>query len=623
MVAPRKKSQAPTRIWKFCARTETPDVVHHILRLCNRYYNKLVEIERERSNRFREARRRFSPELGRLEDEWMALDESVEALYREAKKSRQDYWRETKGDKRRLLPPEFEARKEALDAQKKVVSEQAKELREQFKALLEPGRTELAKRTKELVAGRGPRTVGELKPGVIEAMLHEPQWSEAWKEITRSDEVAHRAVLDARGVCGLHDGTYLGVETAFNQAKKDRSPRPPGFKSFSGNGKVQFQIRDHHTWATLPSKSLRIETLVKPPTHTNPRKSMICVTMDQTRKGGPPHIVVFTAMLHRQVPPDAVVKWVALVVRKRGLRSEYEFQLTLEHDSFSLPKRPAGTAPPDHVRIGWIRNPNGIRVAYVADEEIVCPTRLLNRASYAESIDAFRDRLGNEAVSRMRHAARISGLQITKSVWRRMTEDRGRVFLRRCAREWAEMVLGDVRPIWKAWRIDRLSRKEDLYASLRELRLIKSNMSRREVYAFWCLIWANKDEHLFTLTGNLRRRFEHQRDNHYRTQAIRLSTRFSSLTIDDFSIAELKKLEPLTMPGTGVRDAAQWQLHASAPGRFREILIDVMGPRCVLSKRPDGGEGGDGVGKPVGARTKKTKKIQSVAEIETKVDAAE
>ena len=89
-------------------------------------------------------------------------------------------------------------------------------------------------------------------------------------------------------------------------------------------------------------------------------------------------------------------------------------------------------------------------------------------------------------------------------------------------------------------------------------------------------------------------------------EAIRIATEYETVTIGNYKIDKLKELEPLTMPGTGVRDLAQWQLQAAAPGRFREILIDVMGPRCTPCERPSDEQ------KTVHARKKKGKSVSSV-----------
>lgn len=166
-----------------------------------------------------------------------------------------------------------------------------------------------------------------------------------------------------------------------------------------------------------------------------------------------------------------------------------------------------------------------------------------------------------------------------------MSSDYGRNALRKALQEFVLMTwpVEEVRRRWRSWVLDRKPRKEDLYVDVSELR---ATMTPREAFVWWVYLWLRKDEHLETFCGDMRRKFVNSRDMYYRHEAIRLATQYAELTIDDFSIADLKKLEPLTMPGTGVRDAAQSQLQAAAPGRFREILCEVMGPRCVLRERP-------------------------------------
>jgi hypothetical protein len=144
-------------------------------------------------------------------------------------------------------------------------------------------------------------------------------------------------------------------------------------------------------------------------------------------------------------------------------------------------------------------------------------------------------------------------------------------------------VLGDVQKRWTTWRTRRKAKKLDLYATTEELRF---HMTPREAYAWWCFLWARKDAHLEQYAADMRRKFPNQRDALYRAEAIRIATEYASVTIDSYKIDELKKLDPITLPGEGVRDMAQSQLQDAAPGRFREILLDVMGPRCTPCKRP-------------------------------------
>jgi hypothetical protein len=304
------------------------------------------------------------------------------------------------------------------------------------------------------------------------------------------------------------------------------------------------------------------------------------VTFDQSRGD---EVVKVTAVcrLHREIPADANVKWLGLVVRRVGRRTTCQLQVTLEHAVFAVPKRPAGQRDPEHVRLGWCRSGLGIRVAYWPGGEVECPDRILDCVSYAESIASAEDKLHAGALRRLRKIAYLAGHRLTG--WHRMESLFARAALRRVCEQYATHVLGDVRDRWRTWVRDRKARGEDLYAPMQALRV---TLAPREAFAWWCYLWARKTAHLEQFAADVGRQFVNRRDAHYRAEAIRLATEFSSLTVDDYSIAKLKELEPLTLPGTGVRDLAQWQLHASAPGRFREILLEVLGPRGAKCERP-------------------------------------
>jgi hypothetical protein len=603
----RKTSTKPTRIWTFgakivSARTTTDEILWR----SHRYYNALCEIERDRSARFGAIRREYAPELAVLEDRWTELDDQVLALYREAKTERQAHWRTSGGDKARLLPEKYELRKAELEAQKRAVSEAAKEHRRAFAALLAPGRSEFRRRVTEraTAAGKdgkqaGPRTVSILNTTVREEMLAEPAWHPVWKAIAASDEVAHQAAIAARDRSGLYGGTYLAVEMAFARAKKDSSPRPPRFRRFDGDGKIQVQPRKGTTWATLGSDRIRIEPLTS--WGTSKRSTMIRVTLDQSPTDSPEPIVVEAiCRLHRVPPADAEVKWAALLVRRVGRRTAVTLQLTLEHPSFAEPKRPAGIEPTTHIRLGWARMADGsIRVAqWAGDESVVCPYPeapwtapnpprkrrfgILEQDEHADAVQSARDRLDNESLRRLRLILYLAGNAMSPAGRQRFEGRRSRVRIIAACEAYAAHVFPDLFTRWRGWVVDRKSRNLNLYAPLC---IVRATMPDREAVAWWAYLWARKTKHLEQLIADERRRFVHRRDAHYRAEAIRLATRYARLTIDDFSIAELKELPPLTMPGEGVRTLSQSQLQAAAPGRFRELLLEVMGPRCTPAKR--------------------------------------
>jgi hypothetical protein len=598
----RKTSTLPTRIWKFAARVETTDVASEILWRSSRYYNRLVEIERARTGRYSEIRRQFAPTLAALEAQWEELDQQVEQLYRDARAARQTHWRESGGERTRFLPPEYEARKVELTNRKLEVSKQAKPLRAEFAAQLEPGRAAFKERSQILANGGGPRTKSLANATVLKEMLSENEWNGPWRAVATSDNVAHTQVIHARRDCKIYAGTYLGVEQAFARAKTDSAPKPPRFQRHDGGGRILVQLKKGTTWASLSNERVTVERLAPRDEHRSPRSRMVRITLDQTpTDDGAPMKIIAICRLHREPPADAEVKWLGLVFRRVGRRSTCLLQLTMEHASFADPKRPAGSRSKQHVRIGWSRLDDGIRVAQWPGGVVVCPDRILRQNSYAASIESATDRLYGEALRRLRAVTRLAGHRLT--AWHRMGSDRARAQLRSWCEQYAEYVFGveGVRERWRAWVLDRKSRREDLYAPMMALRAMSGGDSQ-ESFAWWCWIWARKVAHLDQLAVDSRRRFTHRRDAHYRADAIRLATEFVELTIDNYSIAKLKELPPLTMPGEGVRDMAQSQLHSAAPGRFREILLEVMGPRCTPCERPSE----EVARKPKGKRKSKT-----------------
>jgi len=576
----RKTSPLPTRIWKFSARLVSPqDSVHEILWRSNRYYNALVAIERGRHARYRAIRDAHAPELAMLEEKWEALDRAIGELYAEAKAQRAEWWRESRGDKARLLPADFEARKEALAREQKAASEAAKPLRAAFTALLEPARAAYKERRAARANGGGPRIQSAANAAVLAEMLSEADWHPAWRALAQSDDQAHDEALAARAACGLACGPYLGVEEAIARAKKDSAPHPPRFRRFGGEGLLRVQIRER-SWATLSGGAVRIEPM--PPLGPGKRSTLIRVTLDQSR-GADKRSVVFTARLHRLPPDDAQVKWVALAVRKLGRKMRYELQLTLEHASFAEPKRPAGQRAPEHLSLGWARRPEGIRVASYPGGEVYCPAHVLDALAYADSVQGIADRLRDEAVRRLRLIAYKAGHRFSHASWQRLG-GRDIARLRGFALDYARHVFGARREaLWQAWRDQRLSSHKELYLPMHEVRWARRGS---HALAFWCLLWACKHKHLEELAYYRRRRALHMRDAHYRAEAIRLATEFSSLTIDSYSVAQMKMREPLTLPGEIPKDLSQSQMHSAAPGRLREILLEVMGARCTLCERP-------------------------------------
>lgn len=594
----RKTSSLPTRVWSFACRVDDEIAVQEAMFRARRYYNVLVEIERRRVDRFRAIRRDVSPELADAEDRLDQIEEEIEQAIHDAKRVRQAHFVAT-SEKVRILPEDAEVAEARLVAERKALQATAKPLRTAFADLLRPPQAEHKRRSTELCAGRGPRIKGDVNAEVLAAMLDEAEWSDAWKRVARSDDDARREWAAARASCNLATGTYLQVEESFQRAKKDSSPRAPRFRRFDGEGKLAVQLRDVRVSAlSAPTGNLTLRPAAHDPAKRGDQTKMVHVSMAQSVKRDGARVTC-TAKLHRVMPHDAAVKWVTIIARRIGRRTVYRLQFTLEHTSFAEPKRPAGLRASEHVRIGWAKVDGGVRVAHYPGGDVVVPTSVLDQHEHAASVESLADRRYDRARRLLRLVTRMAGHRF--NAWHRMGSDRARHQLRVWCTEYARFAFGDaLGEMWRDWKAERKARGEDLYADACLARRMKPTSNP---LAWWCFLWARKDEHLQQLAVDSRRRFAHRRDAHFRREAIRLATEFESLTVDKYNVASLRVLPSLTMPGDGVTDQQQHNAHAAAPGRFREILIEVMGPRCTPRER-SGGDGEGGV-----ARAKKNAQL--------------
>lgn len=587
-MSPRKISKLPTRIWKFAARfasREDATLATDLLFASSRYYNALVRIERDRSARFRLARGRYSPELVRLEDEWADRDAKISEIYRSCKESRTRYFQEG-GGKKRLLTPEFQTQVDALKREQKDLSEAAKELRRGFAALLKPAQEEYKRRSTERLAGRGPRIKQTINAEVLAEMLVEDQWSPEWKEIAHSDKIAHAESIRARNLCALPTGTYLGVEEAFQRAKEDSLPLAPGFHGFKKNGRLRVQSRNvNYADLLAGTSSISIKPAPLNPNKKAGKNRIMLARMDQSIPRGSSQAISATILLHREPPADARVKWATWVIRKEGSFSRVELQLTLEHESFAESKRPSGMLATEHVKIGWSKATTGIRIASVPGiGDIVCPQAIFDGHEYGAQLTGQADSYFDQAKKLLRRMMRKGPNRLTS--WHHLQSDRDRASLRRSCEAYASYVLGDIKPRWRAWIAERRGQSLDLYAMPSAIRRRHPEWNQDQVFAFWCLLWAKKDFHLLEYAIVTAKKFRAKRDAFFRKEAIKIATLYDAVTVDNYNIAALKKLEPLTMPGESPRDASQHQLQSAAPGRFREILQEVMGDRCTLCERP-------------------------------------
>lgn len=672
-MAARKTSEKPTRIWKFGARppAENAERVYEILELSSRYFERLTAIERGRHRRYQRIRREALPELAAIEHAYDECRGKIRDLIREAKESRQAVWRTTGGKRTLELPPHIEEQIQSIKAEMTRLSEESKPHRDAFEALLAPARKEFVRRAANLpqqlvdrieavrteIKGLGrqvtkakraksddlsdllsrvdrlsvelaelnarkraltpaPRIKERLNEQVLSEMLGE-DWPKAWKEIAQSGKAASDARKKARAECALPPGVYLQVETAFERAKTDALPEPPRYYShvdrFDGRGKIAVQLGSE-TFADIlsgASNKLQLVRSLRPGARGKQDHYWIArLQIARSTRSKADHLwASFPVKLDRLPPDDAVIKWAWVTVRKRGERRVFELQLTMEHESFAVSKRPAGSGDGGHIRIGWGSHPDGICVAKWEGGDVVIPHAILEQGSHASIIRGHADEHFHSVKRALRLWLRTSRHRLL--YWDRVVGDAKRLQFRKLCTEYAAMRLGRdrLRELWQLWRAHRFDSGRDLFAYLRVAdRWIKRQgySEQEDRMAWWLYLWTRKDAHLRQYAADSMRRFDDRREQFFRNEAIRIATQHETVTVDKYNIAQLKKLPELTTAENRPNERAQRNLQLAAPGRFREVLLETMGDRCARSERPSGddGPGGSRKGKKTAAKSR-------------------
>lgn len=569
MVA-RKVSSKPTRIWKFGARppVEGADVLRDAMYRSVRYYNKLIEIERERRVRFDAIRAKYAPELSVLETEFLSVAQEIEGVFQAVKKERQERFSFEGKKSLEDLPPEAKARVTALKQRLKDISARAKPLRAAFNKRLIGPDSEWKRRASASVANSSPTAKGVANSEVLSAMLgedHDP----AWKEIRVSDDLALVAKKQARRECGLSSGTYLKVEESVARAVKDSLPLLPRFKRGDGSGRLVVQTKlTFSQLCTWRGKSIQLK-------QRDGQYWTACFAV-----GG--RTVSIPFKMHRTPPADADVKWVWLKVFKRGDRYVYELQFTLEHESFGTPKRPPGVGDGGHIQLGWSQRDDGVAVAKWSGGDVVVPRSILDQGEHADLIGGYADKHFNDV-------KRVLKLWVGGKNWHLLRGDFRRKRIAEACKAFAMYRFGNaLRDLWAQWKTDRLAAGRDLFSWLRVAsRWIRSRGygAQEDRAAWWLYLWAMKERHMKGYALDSRRRFEARREAFFKAEAIRIATAVETVSVDSYSVAELKKLPDLVTSENRPNEKARYNLQLAAPGRFREVLLETMGSRCTVRER--------------------------------------
>jgi hypothetical protein len=530
----RKTSTVPTRIYSYGLRAPTKGAVrvHEQLILAGRYYNALIEIERQRRTEYRDARASVAPELVRLDAERDALTVKIEAGREELLAKRQT-------DRQRTKLPELTLAVQQLKDERRRVILLVKAERERLKGLPE------LERLSEVVQTR-------------------------FYERNRA----------ARAASGLYWGTYLLVEKAIESACK--SKMDPKFHRVDGTGRLGVQLQGGMTAAELFGSDTRLQFDPVPPDKwdTRPgRRKPSAVRVRIGSDGRAPIWAEFQAVLHRPLPKDAKIGWAWVRVVRNGPHLRWGLQLALESESFRRDPPVKGSERVAAMNLGWRLLESGdVRVGYLVDafgekRELVLPGSLRQSLMAASSIRSINDGHFNTAravLARwMKEHGAIAPAWLSEEIatmhaWHK----RGR--LSRVARRLAAEMPDFVREAWAAWyrehrvetpRKRRAFHYEDLYAEFDKASAWLSGTPLESI-TFYLDLWRRKEAHLWEMETGKTGHVARARNNTFAVWASELAKAYATLIIDQTDLAELKRGAPpegpsdTAAPVSRARDAA-------------------------------------------------------------------
>jgi hypothetical protein len=656
----------------------------------HRYYNDLIALERRRRGEFRQIRSRHVPGLPESEERVVALETALEVARDEIRALRKKA-SVVSVSPRKIRPTkdvaddEQRARIEAIQIELKSARSERKSKRAGFDSLLAPGREayeirtskvpDMVRRIQELrrqladakaISGNadvslikrsldalkqerkkrenGPRTKERVNADALGAMMQEPEWHAAWKETA---DLEARILADSKRLrheYALPPGTYLAVENAVADARKD-SVTDPRFRKLSvvGGRKIGVQLRGvtvadvldgrcRHVQFTLGDfpRGLRGKKrekhdpdsrLLQPATGSCLKRSYGIARLRIGSEGRAPVWLSMEALSWRPAPKDAKVLWAYLVPKRVGLVTHYELQLTLDTQE-ALVRRSVGTGTAT-VKFRWSREPEsedearerGIVFAEVNGSPVSLDGNVYGGMRVAAELRGVADKLfesikeelvawlkSNSGPEWMVRAQVPDGdrsrVDITYlSRWR----EHGR--LARVALRWRDDVAVDLAALWQDWKAHRDSVGGDYYTEKPE-RLADWLSERgitdpQDMMALRLEWWRKKDKHLVQWAADQQRKAIGRRRQAYRGLAAQLCSRFATLEIYDLDLQRVARRRGPENDGDEVMRRVRYQRVVAAPSELRACLMDAFGKErvSVIKRERDGGDE-----KPGGAR---------------------
>jgi len=528
------------------APVENADKVHEQLRIAHAYQCGLVALERERRIEIDLIYQRALPA------EWAAFS-AAEA----AEKAAFEACRRQRSNGGDMLPPDDDMK-----------SERAEELRA-AKGRLEAAREALKVARDAWYAGRKALT---------------PTIKDQLRAVDKEAYAKAKRAYNLAGDVGLPWGTRLKIAESVERAAKmaSKAGSLPHFPRFDGGGAIAVQLQHGLSRTAAMSgadtrfrleieeprdedyrvvkKDGRVVELPRP-TPGSKRSQRRQVAVARLRIGSNGRAPVWAAWRidfqngYRPLPDNAPIKWVQMIARKVGSRTQWQLLLTVDDEP--VPTRAHG--PTLAVNFGW-RNllDGGLRVAFAVGsdghrEEVRVPAKYIEGIARVDSLRAIRDK-------------RFEALKKDLEEW---ISDGAPEWLRE-ATEWMSMWRSQKKLAFliSEWSRKRFDGDAKIFAALEQ--------------------WLKKDKHLRFWECDEREKLIFGRKDFYRCVAARWAKTYARIVVAGMDLRDFAEL-PDPLDGAKGKDSVQRRSRfLAAPSVFFDAIKNACSTRGAAFEEVDG-----------------------------------
>ena len=412
--------------------------------------------------------------------------------------------------------------------------------------------------------------------------------------ISACDDRATTRVKARRAACEAYWGSYKLSEEAVDAAKKAKAP--PHFKRWTGDGRVSVQLQGGISDGELFGTDTQVQVApVSPDAHDlrKPRgvrrlasRTILRLRVQSTEKGRPIW-AEWPMILHRPIPEGARVKIATVSRRRRDCRRwDWRVLLTLEiPDGASEHRRLIPASGAIALNLGWCKRPeDAVRAGYVLsddgviDREVIVPPSTINRVEKSEAIRSQRDKdldaMRVTLVAWLRaHEAGLPAWVVERTILSREPRAVPQVDTPR-----AEAVR-DASQRTRAWHVAQwrsAARFRALAFAWRSQRFDGDGEGYQVLED-----WRYRDEHLERYESGMRRGGLLDRRERYRMLAADLAARYRTLVVDDFDLRTFAEIPKPEDESANVKPHRKQQRYA-AGSELRAALLNAFGPTRVL-----------------------------------------